>query len=342
MRSTQTTIKDLARKLYLSTSTISRALRGMPDVSPDTVKRVRELAEELNYEPNSIALSLVTKKTNIVGVVIPGFIIHFYSSAISAIQKYLMEAGFSVMICQSGEDYQTEVANIQTLLSSRVDGIICSLSRETQNIDHLRRIQRKGVPLIMFNRVSDELDVSKVLVNDYEGAKDAVKHLIEQGFKRIAHIAGPASLQICTNRKNGYLEALKEHGLAVRDEYITHCDFTISSGSNCTQNLMLLPEPPDAIFVVCDAAAFGAMKMIKEMGLKIPQDVGVAGFTNEPLAELIEPSLTTVSQPTYEIGQMAAKLFLDQIRQEPEDRKTETKVLKSKLMIRNSSTLKKG
>ena len=341
MKSGQITIKDLARKLNLSTSTISRALRGLPDVNPETVKKVKQLASDLNYEPNTIALSLVTKRTNTVGIIIPGFIIHFYSSAISAIQKYLMEAGFNVMICQSGEDYKTEVTNVHTLLSSRVDGIICSLSRETQDIEHLRLIQQKKVPLVMFNRVSEELNVSKVLVNDYNGACEAVEHLVDQGYKRISHIAGPATLQISTNRLNGYLDTLKKHGLAVSEEYITHCDFTMESGIRCTQKLMSLPTPPDAIFIVCDAAAFGAIKTLKETGYQVPQDIGIASFTNEPLAELIEPSLTTVSQPTYEIGKTAARLFLEQIALDPKDRVPRTSILKSELIIRNSSLLKR-
>ncbi len=342
MNSGQITIKDLARKLNLSTSTISRALRGLPDVNPATKRKVRKLAEELNYEPNSVALSLVTKRTHIVGIIIPGFIIHFYSSAISAIQEALTESGYNVMICQSGERYQTEINNIHTLLSSRVDGIICSLSRETQDISHLKQIQQKGIPLIMFNRVSKELNVSKVQVNDYGGARDAVEHLVDQGYKRIAHIAGPSTLQISTNRLNGYLDILKKHGLPVEEELIVRSDFTMESGIQCTRKLLSLPEPPDAIFVVCDSAAFGAMKIIKEMGLQIPNDVGIVGFTNEPLAELIDPSLTTVSQPTYEIGQTTAQLFLEQIRLEPEDRFPETRILKSELIVRKSSLLKQS
>lgn len=337
MSNRQVTIKDLARRLNLSTSTISRALRGLPDVNPTTMKKVKKLAMELNYEPNSVALSLVNKRTNTVGIVIPGFIIHFYSMAISAMQKHLMEEGFNVMICQSGEDYHTEVKNINTLLASRVDGIICSLSRETQDIGHLKHVQQKGIPLIMFNRVSKDLNVSKVLVDDYGGAREAVEHLVQNGYQRIAHIAGPKSLQITANRLSGYMDVLRKYEMPIHDELIVHCDFTIESGMKATEQLLCLPHPPDAIFVVCDAAAFGSYKVIKQKGLHIPDEIGVVGFTNEPLADLIEPGLTTISQPTYEIGQMAARLFLEQLKMEPEDRFPETRVLESELIIRGSS-----
>ncbi len=333
----QITIKDLARKLNLSTSTVSRALRDLPDVSEKTKKKVRLLAKELDYEPNSIALSLVTKRTNTVGIMIPGFIIHFYSSAISAIQKHLMESGFNVIICQSGEDYKTEVNNVHALLSSRVDGIICSISRDTKDTDHLKQIQRKGIPLIMFNRVCHELNVSKVLVNDYGGARDAVEHLVTQGCKRIAHIAGPAGLQITNNRLKGYTDILKLHNMEIDQDLIVECDFTMESGMEGMKHLLSLSSPPDAVFAVCDAAAFGAMRVIKEAGIRIPEDIAIVGFTNEPLAELVDPPLTTVAQPTYDIGRTAARLFLEQIRLEPEDRFPETRILKTELMVRDSS-----
>lgn len=337
----QVTIKDLARKLNISTSTVSRAMRDLPDVNPETKKRVRKMAEELEYEPNQVALSLVTKRTNTVGVIIPGFIIHYYSSAITGIQKTLSEAGFNIMICQSGESYETEKKNVQALLSSRVDGLICSLSRETEDLAHFKSIQKKGTPLILFNRVTNELNVSKARVDDYEGAAKAVGHLIQEGCKRIAHIAGPATLKMCNNRKEGYINTLKMHNLPVEEALIVESDFTMESGIACTRQLLSLPKPPDAIFVVCDAAAFGAMTFIKDQNLKIPEDVAVAGFTNEPLASLVHPALTTVAQPAFEIGQTAAQLFLDQINLEPEDRVPETRVLNTELIIRESSQKRK-
>lgn len=337
MNSEQVTIKDLARKLDLSTSTVSRALRDLPDVSEKTKKKVQYLAKELDYEPNAIALSLVTRRTNTVGIMIPGFIIHFYSAAISAMQEHLMESGFNVIICQSGENYKTEVNNVHALLSSRVDGIIGSISRDTKDISHLKQIQRKGIPLIMFNRVSDDLNVSKVLVNDYGGARDAVEHLVAQGCRRIAHIAGPAGLQIANNRLKGYRDVLKLHDIGINEDLIEECDFTMESGMECMRRLLTLSSPPDAVFAVCDAAAFGAMRVIKEAGLKIPEDIAIVGFTNEPLAELVDPPLTTIAQPTYDIGRTAARLFLEQLELEPEDRFPETRVLKTELIVRESS-----
>ena len=341
MKERQVTIKDLARKLDVSVSTVSRALRSLPDVNPETKKRVIELARELNYEPNSIALSLVTKRTNTVGVIIPSFIIHFYSAAITGMQEVLSEKGFNTIICQSAESLENEIKNVNTLLSSRVDGVIGSLSIETDSTEHLEKIKRKGIPLVLFNRTTGNMSVPTAEVDDYQGALDAVQHLIDQGFKRIAHIAGPGALNISQKRKNGYLDVLRQNNRPIEEDLIVECDFSLESGVESTAHLMGLNNPPDAVFVVSDSAAFGSIKYLREQQIRVPEDLALVGFTDEPLSSLVYPPLTTVSQPSREIGRAAAELFLTQIEQEPEDRQASHKILKPELIIRQSS-LKKG
>lgn len=332
----QITIKDIAKELNISVSTVSRALRGLPDVNSDTRKAVEDLAKKLDYHPNAVALSLVKSKTYTVGIIIPNFVIHFYSSAIGGIQDVLSAAGYNIMICQSNETYKTEVSNVQTLINSRVDGLIVSQSKETQNLDHFKLVLDKHIPLVSFNRTLGSLPASKVEVDDYDGAFNAVEYLIRTGCQRIAHIAGPQNLHISQNRFRGYQDALAKHQIPFREDYVKYCDFSIESGKGSMTELLLLPEIPDAVFVVSDYAAFGVISALKERRINIPDEVSVVGFTDEPFSSLIEPALTTVAQPTYEIGRATAALFLKQVNN-PDHLHPETQLLKTELRIRNST-----
>lgn len=336
MKERPVTIKDIAKELNISVSTVSRALRGLPDVNADTRKAVEFLARKLDYHPNAVALSLVKSKTYTVGVIIPNFIIHFYSSAIGGIQDVLSEAGYNIMICQSNEKYFTEVKNVQTLISSRVDGLIVSQSKETEDLAHFKSVIDKEIPLVSFNRTLDGLSASKVAVDDYQGAFIAVDYLIRTGCRRVAHVAGPQNLQLSQNRFRGYLDALAKHQIAVDEAYIKYCDFSIESGRKSMRELLLLPDMPDAVFVVSDHAAYGVIAELKDRRINIPNEVSVVGFTDEPFSSLIDPALTTVAQPTYEIGKATAKLFLQQL-ENPDEFKPETRMLKTELRIRDST-----
>lgn len=342
MKNRPATIKDIARKLGISISTVSRSLRNFPEVNPETRRAVLDMAEKLDYQPNYIATSLVKKKTNTIGIVIPSFVIYYYASAISGIQETAARAGYNVMVCHSNESYATEVFNVQALTASRVDGLIISITKETQNFEHFRQVQRKGIPLVFFNRVAEGIEAPCVVVDDYFGAFQAVEHLILNGSKRIAHITGPESLQLTHNRMNGYIDALKKYELPYEESLIVHGDFTIGNARECTKRLLSHPAPPDAIFAVNDQSAFGAMFELKAQGLRIPDDVAVVGFTNEPLTELVEPSLTTVAQPVYELGKIAAELFLARSVSDPKTYIPETRVLKTELVVRNSSVKRKA
>jgi LacI family transcriptional regulator/LacI family repressor for deo operon, udp, cdd, tsx, nupC, and nupG len=340
MKRHQITIIDIARELNISKSTVSRALHGHRDVNEETKNKVLELAGKLDYQPNLLATSLVMSKSYTLGMVVPEFLTNFFPSVIMGAQEVMSKAGYNVMICQSNESYEMEMANTRALLASRVDGILASVTRETRNFDHFRTLHRKGIPVVFFNRVCEELDVSKVVVDDYEGAFMAVEHLITTGRKRIAHLAGPDSLLISRKRLKGYTDALRKYGLPVDEELIIHYDLTPEKAIIYVKHLLDLPNPPDALFAINDPTAIAAMLVIKDKGLRIPQNIAVVGFSNDPSSALIEPGLTTVAQPVFDIGREAAQLFLEQVDIDPKEYTPKTKVLQTKLIVRGSSVNK--
>lgn len=337
MNNRPVTIKDIAQQLQISVSTVSRALRGSPDINSETKKAVLDLAAELDYQPNSIALSLVKRRTNILGVIIPDIAVQFFASAISGIQEVASAAGFNVMICQSNESEQTEANNIQALLSSRVAGIIASVSGNTTNTSHFKILQKKGIPLILFDRVCDDIEASKVIVDDYQGAFAAVDHLVAVGCKRIAHLAGPEKLQITANRKNGYLDALRKNNIPIDESLIKHVDFDRQKSIDATNQWIQSGNRPDGLFAISDRVAIGGMLAIKAAGLRIPQDIAVVGFGNETTSSILDPALTTVMQYPVDMGRQAARLFLEQIEAETEEVIPKTITLETKLLVNKSS-----
>lgn len=336
MKNSQATIRDLALKLNISISTVSRALRGAQDVNPATKKAVLELARELNYEPNKVAQSLRIKKTNTIGVIVPEIAIHFFSSVISGIQDYTAKHGYSIMICQSLESFETEKANVHMLVANRVDGLLISLSSQTREFHHLDQLIAKKIPMVLFDRVVESLEVSKVVVDDHDGAFKAVNYLIKTGCKRIAYIGGSMSLSISNQRIKGYTDALKTNNLPVRPELMILCDEFHNEPILATQKLLELPEPPDAIFCMNDPVAILVIQVLKQRKIKIPEEISVVGFTNEPVSRYIEPSITTVAQPAYQMGEAAARLFIGQV-ENPDSYKPTMETLQTELIIRNST-----
>lgn len=345
MKYNQVTIKDIARELGISPSTVSRALKDHPDISVETKKAVNELAEKLNYQPNIVALSLRQSKTNTIGVIIPEIVHFFFSTVISGIEDIAYSAGYNVILAQSNESQTREISDIKALFNSRVDGMLMSVSRETTNFDHIESIITKGVPIVFFDRVYDTPHASKILVDDFTGAKEATLHLIEQGCKRIAHIEGPPNLDISKQRLEGYKEALQENNIPYNKELVAICPSgTIEEGKTATEKLLSLKNPPDAIFATNDPAALGAMQAIKARGLNMPKDVAIVGFSNWFFSSLMDPPLSSVDQPGFEMGQEAAKLLIRQIEKQDKDDEEiapETKILKTQLIIRASSVKKK-
>jgi LacI family transcriptional regulator, galactose operon repressor len=337
MKSKQVTIKDIASELNISASTVSRALKDHPYINSATKKQVINLAEKLNYTPNSLASGLRSQRTNTIGVIIPEIVHFFFSTVIAGIQEVANNAGYTIMICQSNESYEREVLDTKALMTHRIDGLLVSFSNETINFDHFREVKKKNIPIVFFDRTIKELDASNVIVTDYEGGRKATKHLLEQGCRRIAHLAGPKHLNISKERQQGYLDALEEFGLVPEQEYVQECGEYKEDGYKCTKRLLRLANPPDAIFANSDMAAFGAMQAIKDFGLRVPDDIAIIGFSNWQFSEMIEPQLSTISQPGIDIGRLAMRLLLDELNSKDEVVKHITKVLPVELIVRGSS-----
>ncbi|MCK4663658.1 MAG: LacI family DNA-binding transcriptional regulator [Bacteroidales bacterium] len=339
MNSHQVTIKDIARELGLSPSTVSRALKDHPDISSKTKQEVVNLANKLNYRPNVIALSLRSKKTNIIGLIVPQVVHYFFSTIISGIEDVANSAGYNVMICQSNEIYKKEVANTQTLMASRIDGLLVSVTKETINSEHFAELIKNGIPVIFFDRICQDIKTDKVIVDDHDGAFKAVEYLISTGCKRIVHFAGPKNRLIGMNRLNGYLHALEKYSIPIDKKLIVYCD-TFKQAQKVVPGLLSINNPPDGIFAVNDLTAIGAIKKIKETGLKIPDDISVVGFGDSLYSIISDPELTTVRQPGYEIGQTAANLLINRLENSELQKKPEFKVLKTSLIIRKSTKRK--
>lgn len=307
----KTTITDIARVLNITAATVSRALNDHPAIRETTKKAVKDAARKLKYQPNKLASSLRLGKSNIIGVIIPSAEINFFGSVIHGIEKMANEKNYNVLIYQTNELYEYEKRGVQTFLQSQVDGILASISKETINLDHYLEIKKRGVPLILFDRVSDALDVSSVVVNDYVGAFEATKHLINQGCKRIAHIGGQQHVNIFNQRLKGYIDALNVHNIPVNEDLIIYGKVSIESGKDCMMKLLQGNSRPDGVFAVEDFTALGALQAIKAFQVKVPDEIALIGFANEAFGEYVTPSLSTVNQQTVHMGEEAAKLFFE-------------------------------
>ena len=331
----QATIKDIAIALRLSTSTVSRALRGASDIKAETKAAVKAYAEELDYQPNKLAISLLNRQTNTIGVIIPN-LDYVLATMVKGIDEIALEAGYTVMVCQSDESFGREIVNTKRLLDSLVDGFIVSVSSETKVYEHIKKIQNKKIPLVVFDRVSNNISAPKVRLDNVEGGRQVTQHLIDQGYKKIAILAGPENLNISNKRMDGYLQTLKLNGIKADKNLIIHCDFNQQYAYEATKELLAMKRRPDAIFTISDRMAIGAMLAIKEKGLKMPDDIGLVGFNNEPVTSLVTPSISSVEMYAAEIGKATAKLFLEMLHSNADMSKEEI-IIKPKLFIRDSS-----
>jgi len=336
MRSSQVTIKDIARKLGISASTVSRALKNHPDISRETKNAVNELAERLNYQPNAVALSLKHSRSNTIGIIIPEIVHYFFSSVISGIEDVAYEAGFTVIICQSNEMYDREVSNAEALRAHRVDGVLVSVSKETKQFDHLKYLQDGNIPLVFFDRIVPEIQADCVIIDDKDAAYRATMHMIEAGRRRIAHFAAPQNLIIGHDRKEGYMEALREANIPVDPGLIVEAD-SFEKARNAMNDFIDSGNPPDGIFAVNDLTAIGAMQTIRKRGLTIPGDISVVGFSDGRFSGITEPNLTSVDQHGYEMGTIASEMLIDRILERNVDPLPRTKILNANLIVRGSS-----
>jgi LacI family transcriptional regulator len=309
----QVTMKEIAKKLGVSVSTVSRALQDSPELHAETKRKIVEAAKEMNYRPNLLAQSLRISRSKTLGIIVPEVTSHFFASCISGIQDLANTRGYNVIICQSNESLALEKANIQTLVSSQVDGLLISLSRETTTFDHLHDLYQREINFVLFDRVEEEIPVSKVTFNDAGGAYQVVKHLLENGSRRIAYVSGPEELYISKKRKEGYLRALSEFGVAADPILVHITDLTLAGNLQVAKDLLEMDPRPEAVFCMIDPVAVDVLTYWKSKGINIPEDIALAGFTDNPTAAVVEPPLTTVAQPGYEMGKLAVGHLLDQL-----------------------------
>lgn len=338
------TIKDIAKALGLSTSTVSRALRDSYEISAETKKLVLEYAEKINYKPNPIALSLKERRSRTIGVIVSEIANSYFSQIINGIESIAYNNGYNVIISQSRESADREMLNLQYLTSRSVDGLIISVSAETKDFSYFKELHGRGMPIVFFDRIVDEIETHKVIVDNYKGAFDATTHLINNGYKRIATVSNAPALSIAKERLAGYKASLAEHGLATDDSLIKYCahgGMILAEVEEAIKELLKLKSKPDAIFASADKLTTGCLRILRSKGYKVPGDFGLIGFSNTDLTELLDPPLSVIRQPAFEMGALATNLLLQLIESKRPVTEFETKVMTTEILIRNS-TLKKG
>lgn len=337
MKSKQTTIKDIAREIGVSPSTVSRALNDHPAISAATKVRIKAKAKELRYEPNIVALSLKNKTTKTIGVVIPELIHFFFSSVISGIEEVAYDNGYTVMVCQSKESHEKEVKDVMALLAHRVDGLLISQAKEILNNDHYDEIQGRGVPLVFFDRMPSGIQAPSIIIDDASAAQGATQHLIDRGCKSIMHLGNNLDMPISKARVEGYKQALLSSKMDIDQDMIIDCPSSVQNDSY-TQVLSLLENGIqfDGLFASNDLLAIGAIKALKQFGLSIPEDVAVVGFSNWNFCDMVDPPLSSVDQPGTEMGRQSMKRLLRMIK-EDEENANDVMVLDTALIVRKSS-----
>jgi len=344
MRFEAITIKDIATALGLSTSTVSRALRDSHEISVETKKLVRAYAEEHNYRPNPIALSLKEKRSRSIGVVVCEIANSFFSQIINGIESIAYDRGYNVIISQSHESYKREVIDLNYLASRSIDGLLISVSMETTNFDHLKSLRDKGLPIVFFDRVVDEIDTHKVIIDNATGAYNATVHLIENDFKRIANINISEHSFIAQGRLSGYKKALQDHNVPIDETLIRYCEHGGQDYAELEREMDALfaeKKKPDAVFAGSDTMTMGILRYFKSRKMRIPEDIALVGFSNSENADLLQPALTVIKQPAFEMGKKATELLLKVIEAKRPDKDFEKFVLPAELVVRESSERKK-
>jgi LacI family transcriptional regulator len=341
MEKHRTTVHDIAKELNVAASTVSRALSNHPGISDATKKVVIRMTKKLNYSPHGIAAALRNGRSNIIGVIVPVADRTFFASIVRGIEEIANKAQYQVMICQTYEDPLKEAAAIEALLNSRVDGIIASLSKRTEDFIHFSKVRSKGIPLILFDRANDELGVSHVVIDDYAASYKAVKHLIEQGCKRIAHFTNFEKINIYKERLRGYKTALEDHGISIDPCLVLESNLQLEDGRKCAFEVLKSSPLPDAIFSSSDLGAVGALQVLKENHIRVPQQIALIGFSNEPFTMFTDPPITSIDQHCKQMGNTAAEIFLDEVKVSSTSLFIPKKVVLMPELIVRESSLKK-
>jgi LacI family transcriptional regulator len=334
------TIKDIAKALGLSTSTVSRALRDSHEISVETKNLVQEYAEKMNYRPNPIAQSLKERKSRTIGVLVCEIANPFFSQVINGIESVAHESGYNVIIAQSHESFAKEVRDLQYLTSRSIDGLIVSVSVETNDFSHIADVYQKGLPVVFFDRIVNEIDTHKVIIDNYKGTYEAVSHLISNGCWRIAALAIAPFLSITRERMAGYKAALADNNLSFNEQLIQHCKPGLNLREDletALKNLLQLQPRPHAIIGLSDKLTTGCLRILKKEKIKVPDDISLIGFSNSELTDLIDPPLSIIKQPAFEMGEISTRLLLQLIESKRPVTDFSTKVLRPELIINGSS-----
>lgn len=331
------TIYDIAAQLDISVATVSRALRNDPVVSDKTKKRVFELAEKYGYQANQFARSLRQQHTNTIGVIIPRLNSYFMASVIAGIENVANQAGYNLIISQSSESPEREAINVRTMFNNRVDGLLVSLSYLTNNLEPFEKFARKNIPVIFFDRSPENSSFTNIRINNVQAAYEATKHLLSQGRRRIAHVTVSNTQSIYKERFQGYTMALAEFGIPLDKSLIRLADLSMESGTEAAKYLLAQPNRPDAVFVANDNCAAGCVIGLKAQGIRVPEEIAVVGFNDDPVSRIVEPNLTTIHYPGHEMGELAARSLINHLSGAGDIMMTQTILLRSDLVVRQSS-----
>lgn len=331
------TLKDIAKALGLSTSTVSRALRDTYEISAKTKKLVFDYAEKINYQPNPNALSLKERRSKSIGVVVSEVANHYFSQAINGIESIAYDRGYHVIITQTHESYAREKINVQHLASRSVDGLLVSLSAETADTAHLQYLHERGMPMVFFDRIPNNIHTHKITANNEQGAFDATTHLIQSGRKKIAHLTSSDHLSISIERLRGYTEALNKHDIKLNPDYIKHCPHGGMFPAETEQavlELLNLKDKPDAICIAGDRLSIGCLEVLKKLNVKVPEAIMLAGFSNSDVLNLFEYPISSVRQPAFEMGETATEMLLQLIESKYPVTEFDNKIIDTQLFIR--------
>jgi LacI family transcriptional regulator len=338
----ETTIYDIARQLGVSPTTVSRALNNHPAVNEKTKKKIFEAAQESGYQSNVFAANLRNKKTKKIGVIVPRLNSSFQSSVLAGMEKVANESGFNLIISQSLESYEKEVANALTMFNSRVDGLLVSLAGDSENIEHFAPFLKKGTPLLFYDRIAEHSNSPGITIDNFQAAYNATKHLIEQGCKRIVHVLRTTKINVYADRLKGYKYALLESNISFNPSLVIFADLIEEAGEDIVNQILKMDPLPDGLFVSNDSCAASCLRQLKLEGIKIPEDIAVVGFNNEVISRLVEPNITTINYPGYEMGELAMKNLINHLENPTDGMLLNTNkiTLRSELIIRASSKRK--
>lgn len=333
----EVTIYDIAQKLALSSATVSRSLQNHPAVNKHTRKKVQDTARELGYRHNTFASNLRTQKTNTIGVIVHELNSNFITSVLAGIEKVTTEAGYDLIIAHSSESFEKESANASNLFHKRVDGLIASLAFDTKSLDHFEMFNEKGIPVVFFDRVEEKSNSIKVIIDNYKCGYQATQHLIDQGCKRIVLVTANLKRNVYAQRHQGYADALHDNDIAYNKELVLIKDLSEQCGTEAAMQIMKMSPMPDGAFITNDFSAAVCMRVLKEHGLQIPEDIAIVGFNNDAISKIIEPQLTTIHYPGKDIGEIAARNLINHLTGVSSIMQTSTIIVHSQLIIRSSS-----